>query len=242
MPLEFAPPKYAVVVNTIQQRIADGTYPAGTKLPSETELVHEFGTSRPMVVRALEILKQDGWIDSHQGKGRFVRARQTLSGRQVPPYAGELLDELETAQVTLLQAGPVLATNRVAAALGVEVDTPVISRRRLVVAEIGPVELSTVAVPVETAAGTKVGKPAAIGGGLLEHLASAKGIEFDHATQRISARHPTAEEADLLQVGRRDVVLTLLLAVHDRSGAALLCVDAVLPASRHELEDVFPLS
>jgi GntR family transcriptional regulator len=35
--------------------------------------------------------------------------------------------------------------------------------------------------------------------------------------------------------------LTVLLSVCDRSGTPLLTVDVLIPASRHELEDVFPL-
>ncbi len=45
--MEFSPPKYAQIVCTIQRRIGDGTYPAGGLLPSETQLMREFGVSRP---------------------------------------------------------------------------------------------------------------------------------------------------------------------------------------------------
>jgi GntR family transcriptional regulator len=135
-----------------------------------------------------------------------------------------------------------LASAHAAAALGVAEGTPLIARTRLVEAEIGPVELSTVYLPVELASGTEVGKDAPIPGGLLRHIVQVKGIEFDHAVQRISARHATTEEASRLKIRKLDVVLTLLLVAYDRAGVPLLCVDAVLPASRHELEDAFPLS
>jgi GntR family transcriptional regulator len=245
VPLTIAPPKYAVLVNTIQERIAGGAYAPGSKLPSETELIQEFGASRPIVVRALEILKTDGWIDSHQGKGRFVRARQAMRGRQLPRYAAELLDEHEGATARtekLLSAGPVLAPPRAAEALNLAEGTPIVARSRLILDDARPVELSTTYLSVELASGTEVGKAAPIDGSLLRHVARVKGVEFDHAGQGISARHPTAEEAKQLRVRRLDVVLTLLLVVHDRAGTALVCVDAVLPATHHELEDVFPLS
>lgn len=242
MPVEVTPPKYAVVANTIQQRIMDGTYPAGSKLPSERQLIEEFGTSRPMVVRALEILKQDGWIESAQGKGRYVRAVPSMTGRQLPRYLGALLDEEEPAQVKVLNAGPVLASQRVASALGVPSGTPVICRVRLVAAQVGPVELSTVFVPVGLADGTDVGKDTPLAGGLLSHVARVKGVSFDHATSRVSARPASAEEARLLEIGRREVVLTLLIVVRDRSGSPLMCVDAVVPVARRELEDAFALS
>jgi GntR family transcriptional regulator len=70
MAINVPPPKYAAVVNAVQQRIEDGTYLPGATIPSETQLMDEFKTSRPTVVRALGILQQDGWIESEQGRVR----------------------------------------------------------------------------------------------------------------------------------------------------------------------------
>src|SRR5215475_6664466 len=118
VPLEFAPPKYVIVVNAVQERILDGRYPPGSAIPSETALMAEFKISRPTIVRALNILAQDWWIDSEHGRGRYVRARSLAATRQAPEFAAGLLDRGETAGVKLLKAGPVLAPNRAASALG----------------------------------------------------------------------------------------------------------------------------
>ncbi|GIE92305.1 GntR family transcriptional regulator [Actinoplanes regularis] len=241
MAINVPPPKYAVVVNAVQQRIEDGTYAPGTAIPSETQLTAEFDTSRPTVVRALGILQQDGWIESQQGKGRYVKGRPSPSAHQSADRALELLDRGENADVTLLRVGAVMVPNRAAAALDLDSDTPVILRRRLVDSDIGPVELSEVYVPVELSAGTDIGRKVALPDGVLRHLAERKKIIFDHAAERISARLPTAEEADLLKITDRDAVLTLLVTVFDRTGAPQFAVDAVVPANRHEIESSFPL-
>jgi GntR family transcriptional regulator len=240
VPIEVAPPKYVQIVNAIQQRIQDGTYAPGTKIPSETELLREFDASRPVVVRALGILEQADWIEAQHGRGRFVRGIPT--GGRLSPHLAEVLTRQEDATVQLLSAGPVMAPNRAAVALDVETGTPVIARRRLVVAtELGPIELATVYVPVDVAAGTDIGTASPVESGLVRHLRARKGIELDHATERISGRLPTAEEAGLLAIGRRDVLLTLLVTLHDRAGASLVGVDVLIPTSRRELQDVFPL-
>lgn len=153
----------------------------------------------------------------------------------------ELLDQGEDADVTLLRVGAVMAPNRAAAALDLESDTPVILRRRLISADVGPVELSAVYVPVELSAGTDIGRKAPLADGVLRHLAERKKLTFDHATERISARLPTAEEAELLQITEQDAVLTLLVTVFDRSATPQFAVDAVIPANRHEIEGSFPL-
>src|SRR5690606_40846212 len=73
--LEFEPPKYARVVLEIRRRIENGDYPPGSMLPSESQLVREFAVGRTTVVRALQMLQQDGWITREHGRGSFVRGR-----------------------------------------------------------------------------------------------------------------------------------------------------------------------
>lgn len=242
VPIEVAPPKYVVIVNAIQERIENGTYPPGWTMPSEAELMKEFDASRPTVVRALDLLRQDGWIESHQGKGRFVLGQPARASRRAREHTYTLLDGDEAA-TKLLEAGPVLAPPRAASALGIDSGTPVVARRRLVVVDgVGPVELGTAYVPAELASGTDVGASSPLSEGVLQHIARRKGVRFDHVTERISARLPTVDEAGVLEIGRRDPLLTVLLAVCDRTGQPLVALDVLLPASRHELEDVFPLT
>ena len=69
MPYEYTPPKYAQVIDELRRRIESGEYPPGSLLPSEHQLSDEFQIARPTVVRALRVLRQDGWIETQQGKG-----------------------------------------------------------------------------------------------------------------------------------------------------------------------------
>lgn len=239
--MEFTPPKYAQIVNAIQTRIGDGTYPPGTLIPSESQLMAEFTTSRPTVVRSLGILQQGGWIESRAGVGRYVRARIPALAPEQPERAAHLFTGDDTAGVKLLKVGPVLSSPRAAHALGLKAGTPVIARDRLVVAEIGPVELATTYVPVELAARTDLGTGVPLREPLLEHLTRQAGIEFSHATERVSARSATDGEAQLLDIDPGAPVLTVLVAIFDTAGTPCVAIDAVIPPTRHELEDAFPL-
>src|ERR1039458_10846323 len=80
MAYEYTPPKYAQVIAELQRRIESGEYLPGSLLPSENQLSGEFGIARPTVVRALRVLRQEGWIDTQQGRGSFVRGRPALAG------------------------------------------------------------------------------------------------------------------------------------------------------------------
>ncbi|WP_138495329.1 trehalose operon repressor [Paenibacillus pinistramenti] len=54
------------------ERIQHGQLVPGTKLPSESELAAEYGTTRETVRKALNLLVQNGYIHKMKGKGSFV--------------------------------------------------------------------------------------------------------------------------------------------------------------------------
>ncbi|MBZ5585068.1 MAG: GntR family transcriptional regulator [Acidobacteriia bacterium] len=71
--------KYQKICRTIRDAIASGEYRVGQRLPSESELVRTFGTSRITVNRALRELQLGGVIDRRAGSGSYVRAQPELS-------------------------------------------------------------------------------------------------------------------------------------------------------------------
>ncbi|MFC0526756.1 GntR family transcriptional regulator [Phytohabitans kaempferiae] len=237
---EVPTPKYLRVLNTLRERIESGAYQPGAALPSESQLCTEFGVSRPTVLKALGILKQDGWIESQQGKGSFVRGRPP-AGRGAPQYAQDAMELDETAQVEILHVGPVLASARIAAALAIPEGTPVYERRRRTVSEFGPVDLVCTFVPVEVAVGTAVTKPEPIAGTLTEHIGRLKQLRADYATEHLTARTVTAEEAEVLAVEAGEAVLLVTVTLHQASGEPILASQIVMPGSRHEIEDTYPL-
>ncbi len=73
-------PKYRRVYAHLHQAISDGTYPAGTRLPSENLLVTQFACSRPTIGRALAQLESEGLVERRVGSGTFVLASPPRSG------------------------------------------------------------------------------------------------------------------------------------------------------------------
>ena len=243
MGFDYAPPKYAQVVAEIQQRITRGDYPPGTLLPSEHQLVADFGVSRPTIVKSLSVLRQDGWIETQQGRGSFVRGRPALAGAERTRPAHDVLELGETeVSGELVQAGVKMAPQPVLTLLGLEKGAKAFLRQRLLSHDGEPVELASVWLPLELAAGTDLASPELLNESLRHHLQTRKKVRFDHAVERITARHPTAEEAELLQVDASAPVLSVLIAVYDAARAPLQVVDLVLPGERHELHDAYPFT
>ncbi|MHB9755579.1 FadR/GntR family transcriptional regulator [Streptomyces sp. BYX5S] len=61
---------YQRIVEQIEQAIASGALKPGQRLPSERELVTQFGASRPTVREALRVLESNGLVRSRPGDPR----------------------------------------------------------------------------------------------------------------------------------------------------------------------------
>lgn len=97
-------------------------------------------------------------------------------------------------------------------------------------------------VPVEVAVGTGITKPDPIDGSLLDHIAQHKGLRADYATEWTTARRPIPAEAKALGISNAEPVLAVLIVVYTATGEPLLASALVLPGSRHEIEDTYPVS
>ncbi|MBW4028678.1 MAG: GntR family transcriptional regulator [Acidobacteria bacterium] len=71
-------PKYKHIYNCLQQALINREFAPGDKLPSENELVKQFGASRPTVSRALAQLESENHIERRAGSGTFVRGESAV--------------------------------------------------------------------------------------------------------------------------------------------------------------------
>ena len=240
MAFDYAPPKYAQVVAEIKRRIESGEYPPGELLPSEHQLVDSFSVSRPTIVKALSSLRQDGWIETQQGRGSFVRGRPALAGAERTRPAENVLELPETAvSGKLIQAGVKVAPAYVTTLLGLEPGAKAFLRQRLLEDDGEPTELASVWLPLETAKGTDLASPELLGESIRHHLQSRKKLRLDHAVERISARKPTGEESGLLEVASDAPVLNVIVTAYDAQSRPVQVTDLVLPGDRHEIHDAY---
>lgn len=65
-------PLYAQVKHHILMHIKSGEWPAGTRVPSENQIVEQFAISRMTANRALKELTQEGFLSRLPGVGTFV--------------------------------------------------------------------------------------------------------------------------------------------------------------------------
>lgn len=70
-----------LVVASIRQRIVSQRLPVGTRLPSEVDMMEEYGLGRVTVREGLRILERDGLIDVRRGPSGGIFVRHTEIGQ-----------------------------------------------------------------------------------------------------------------------------------------------------------------
>lgn len=65
-------PLHAQVEQAVLKSMADGSLPAGTRLPAEDQLIERFGVSRTTIRTAIQSLLARGLVEIRRGKGTFV--------------------------------------------------------------------------------------------------------------------------------------------------------------------------
>jgi DNA-binding transcriptional MocR family regulator len=76
---------YARVAARIRVEIADGTWHLGQTLPGEVQLAERYGVARGTLVRALEVLRDEGLIVTEMGVGSHVSAVPVVATVRVGP-------------------------------------------------------------------------------------------------------------------------------------------------------------
>lgn len=88
---------YHQVYTLLEMALADGTIPAGSALPSETELMEHFQVSRNTVRRALGRLESEKRIVRRRGSGSYARSVPTAA--VTPEAVAEVIEDGDAARM-----------------------------------------------------------------------------------------------------------------------------------------------
>ncbi len=111
-------PLYEHVKQHILTHIHNGDWPVGTRLPSEHELVAQFGVSRMTVHRALRELSAKGLVQRMVGVGTFVATPTQRSPLiEVRDIADDIVARGHRHSLRLIKIGVIRANSELAAVL-----------------------------------------------------------------------------------------------------------------------------
>jgi GntR family phosphonate transport system transcriptional regulator len=133
------------IADQIRQAISAGTLGADGKLPPEMILSERFGVNRHTLRSAIAALVQEGVLRAEQGRGTFVESRQKLSYpiSARTRFSTGLREQTRERRSILLADAIEPALSRVAEALGLAPDAPVLRLETLSEADGRPVSRAT---------------------------------------------------------------------------------------------------
>jgi GntR family transcriptional regulator len=131
-------PAYSQLAGILRQRIADGEFRAGDRLPTEAELIRAYGLSPMTVRRAVKILLDEHAVSTVPGRGTFVEAANIAAATFDLGSFHALLADPDV-KVKILAVRMVSAGGRVAETLDVPVGTRVVMIRRLLLKDDEPI-------------------------------------------------------------------------------------------------------
>jgi GntR family transcriptional regulator len=114
-------PLYYQLAGVLREQILSGRFGTGDRIPTEAELVGEYGVSRITVRQALSSLEEEGLVRREVGRGTFVNEHRTFTGAlKVEGSLDDLISIGLFTSVKLLDLRTVKATPDEAAALKIE--------------------------------------------------------------------------------------------------------------------------
>jgi GntR family transcriptional regulator len=249
-------PRYEAVASALREQIQSGKLPAGSRIPTEREIIETYSVSITVARAAIAQLRNEGLVVSHQGKGTFVqRPRQRV--RRVPGerYRWEKARVLQTKEERL-RTGAVeqdtgldfkdldfhaeyrtdTASKELAEAFDVPVGTLLLHRiyRTRFRFEDSPLSLihSYLVYDLVKANPDLLTADNEPWPGGTNHQLFTVGIELDRIVDDITARPPTREEAEILGLDPGISVIMLMKTSIDTKDRVVEVSHVVLPGDR----------
>lgn len=255
---------YERIADDLRRRIHAGELRPGDRLPAETAMAEEYGKSLPTLRQALGLLQTEGLIEKQHGRGNFVRIPRTPVRRtnlrhqwekdRAREPEGQRAQTGATEHDTGLAVDDLVfhasyretkADEELAAAFDVPVGTTMLERtyRTRYRVESAPFSLVRSYLPRDLVAGN----PALLDdsnepwpGGTQNQLFTV-GIELDRVEELVTARTPTADEAEELGLPPGTAVLLLRKTSYDTGGRVVEQSHVTLPGDRTEMLFTTPL-
>lgn len=225
-------PLYHQIREALRLRIEKGELSPGSAIPTEQELVAQYGVSRITIREAVRGLVEEGLLTRRQGKGTFVAARRfaerlgALTG-----FSEEMTARGIVPGARLLSSESVVLAGREAAQLDLPEGVTAYRIVRLRFVGDDPISLETAIFPFDI--GLRVAQADQSSVGYYPLLEEQYGFKLSGADQTIAARGASAEEASALGLRRGAPVLVVERVTLDVWGRRIMLSRGVFRPDRY---------
>ena len=191
---------YRQLDQILRGKILEGIWKPGDQLPTEAELIAQYGVSRITVRGAIKQLVADGLLVRSQGKGTFVATAKTLfPANDTIGFSKTCLMQGKRPNTQLLKVEKVFPPSDASKHLGMASHVKVLMTERLRSADGIPVAIETnFYSPILDDIVN-----ADLNGSLFSILNQKYRITVKHGARTIAVCSATSYEANLLQINRR---------------------------------------
>ncbi|MFD8483196.1 GntR family transcriptional regulator [Kitasatospora sp. NPDC059673] len=244
--------KYLQIADDLAARIRSGTLAPGAPVPSEAELMKDYKVASGTVRKAVAELRAAQLIETHHGRGSFVRSRPPVQRKSSDRFrrahraAGKAayLAEAEqsggTPSVTVLFVGPADAPAEIAERLGVLPGAKVLVRRRRYFRDGVPTEEATSYLPWEVVKEIPEVFAENPGGGGIYARLEEHGHVLAEFTETVRARLASKAESSALALSPGAPVIDLVRNAITADGVVVEVCDTVMAADQFVLDYRFP--
>jgi GntR family transcriptional regulator len=244
--------KYLQIADDLAAQIRSGALKPGAPVPSETELMARYGVASGTVRKAVAELRAAQLIETHHGRGSFVRSRPPVQRKSSDRFrrahrkAGKAayLAEAEqsggTPSVTVLYVGPVEAPADIAERLNVSAGTKVLARKRRYFRDGVPTEEATSYLPWDVVKDIPEMFAENPGGGGIYARLEEHGHMLAEFIETVKARLATKAEATALALSPGAPVIHLVRSAFSDSGRVVEVCDTIMAADQFVLDYRFP--
>jgi DNA-binding GntR family transcriptional regulator len=249
MPEYTGRPLYLQVADDLRRRIVDSELRPGDQIPPLSELVREYDTSSTTVRQAITVLRNEGHLLGHQGKGIFVRRARTPRQRLVGHLYGaraagspmaHLIESFGADPRWDYQSEVGSATSEVARRLGIVKEEPVMVTQYRFLADSEPILISTSYEPLALTRNTPIEYPEA---GELKGVVprfDSIGMIVTHVVEQVTARAPRPYEVDALAIPEGVPVMSIIRTYFSNT-TVVETADLVVAGDNYTLSYIVPI-
>lgn len=241
-------PLYQQLAARLREQITSGQLAPGAQMPTENDLMELYRAGRNTVRGALNVLRTEGLVTSHQGRGNFVRSDPpmkyyaSLTGSRRKRLEAERTRDTFAQQIEAQGKVPkqisatevVPAGHEIASYLRIADDALVGVRRRVMYADDEPLQLGDSYYPLDIVESSKIMDPADVVEGTDQVLEDLGHVPTRYEDQ-ITWRMPTSDEATKLQLEPGTPIGRLVRTSFDQDDMPVEVYTVILPGNKHVL-------
>jgi GntR family transcriptional regulator len=225
-------PHYREIEKALRERVR--SMPAGTRLPSDTDLCREFGVSRMTARNAMQRLADDGLVERMPGVGSFtVEPPSHRYADRLMAFSHEMERQGRQATSRLLARELRSANEAETRVLGLRPGEKVVRVARVRLADDWPMALERAALIPATADAVLA---ADLERGSLHEALARTGIQLRRGRATISSEAATPEDARLLDIAVGNPLLVERRTIFDLHGRAVEMTESRYPGDRYALD------